>query len=86
MVTLDPTIAALFGPPPAGMDLTEENYSIYNGVACAFFSLAVVAVILRVYVRITRGASLAIDDHTIVGAIVSRIPLGEYPFASAEGH
>ncbi|KAK8117321.1 uncharacterized protein PG998_005602 [Apiospora kogelbergensis] len=69
MVTVDPMIAALFGPPPAGMDLTEENYSIYNGVACAFFSLAVVAVMLRVYVRITRGASLAIDDHTIVGAI-----------------
>ncbi|KAK8076787.1 hypothetical protein PG994_004059 [Apiospora phragmitis] len=64
-----PQIVALVGPPPAGLNLREDNYFIYNVVACVFFGLAVVAVMLRVYVRMTRGASLAMDDHTIVAAI-----------------
>lgn len=69
---MDPTIEAVFGPPPPGINLQDDNCMVYNIVACVFFVLAVISVMLRVYVRMTRGAKLALDDHTIVGAIVSR--------------
>ncbi|KAK8017132.1 hypothetical protein PG991_008208 [Apiospora marii] len=66
---MDPVIEAVFGPPPPGINLKDDNSIIYNIVACVFFVLAVISVMLRVYVRMTRGAKLALDDHTIVGAI-----------------
>ncbi|KAK8108364.1 hypothetical protein PG984_014165 [Apiospora sp. TS-2023a] len=66
---VDPIIAAVFGPPPPGTNLQDDNAIVYNIVACVFFALAVISVVLRIYVRMTRGAKLAMDDHTIVGAI-----------------
>lgn len=69
---MDPIIEMAFGRPPPGMNLEDDNSIVYNIVACVFFVLAVISVALRIYVRMTRGAKLAMDDHTIVGAIVSR--------------
>ncbi|KAK7936586.1 uncharacterized protein PG986_015024 [Apiospora aurea] len=68
-IQVDPIIEAIYGPPPPGLDLNDDNYFIYNVVAIVFFILAVLSVILRAYVRMTRGAGLAMDDYTIVGAI-----------------
>ncbi|KAK8061226.1 hypothetical protein PG997_015447 [Apiospora hydei] len=68
-IQVDPIIEAVYGPPPPGLDLNDDNYFIYNIVAIVFFIVAVLSVILRAYVRMTRGAGLAMDDYTIVGAI-----------------
>ncbi|KAK8021971.1 hypothetical protein PG993_012738 [Apiospora rasikravindrae] len=68
-IQIDPIIAAVYGQPPPDLDLDADNYFIYNIVAIVFFVLAVISVVLRVYVRMTRGARLAMDDYTIVGAI-----------------
>ncbi|KAK6199038.1 hypothetical protein LQW54_010166 [Pestalotiopsis sp. IQ-011] len=83
--TLDPVILAVFGNPPDGTDLGEEQYVGYDVVSCVVLGLAAAAVGLRFYVRLSHMAKLAIDDWTILialmftGALVATTVIaGEY--------
>lgn len=69
--TLDPVILAVFGSPPDGTDLSEEQYVGYDVVSCVVLGLAAAAVALRFWVRMSNRASLAMDDWTILIALVS---------------
>ncbi|KAI4600166.1 hypothetical protein KJ359_001268 [Pestalotiopsis sp. 9143b] len=68
--TLDPVILAVFGNPPDGTDLGEEQYVGYDVVSCVVLGLAAAAVALRFYVRLSHMAKLAIDDWTILIALM----------------
>lgn len=61
-----------FGEPPAGTDLSADNFSMYNIVSCIFFSMGVLSVALRFYVRfvLSSGGGLGSDDYTIILALV----------------
>lgn len=83
--TLDPVILAVFGNPPDGTDLGEEQYVGYDVVSCVVLGLAAAAVGLRFYVRLSHMAKLAIDDWTILIALVSStIPEHPSPPASED--
>ncbi|KAF7518898.1 hypothetical protein G7054_g13304 [Neopestalotiopsis clavispora] len=68
--TLDPVILAVFGSPPDGTDLSEEQYVGYDVVSCVVLGLAAAAVALRFWVRMSNRASLAMDDWTILIALI----------------
>ncbi|ESZ96339.1 hypothetical protein SBOR_3271 [Sclerotinia borealis F-4128] len=67
MSGVDPAIVLVFGPPPAGIDLSDSLTAGYNIVSCVVFGIAAAAVCLRFYVRTMQGPNnLAIDDYFIV--------------------
>jgi hypothetical protein len=68
----DPAIQLIFGPPPAGIDLTDSLTVAYDVVSCVVLGIAAAAVCLRFYVRTMRGTNnLAIDDYFVVLGLVS---------------
>jgi hypothetical protein len=72
MSGVDPAIVLIFGPPPAGIDLSDSLTVAYDVVSCVVLGIAAAAVCLRFYVRTMRGAnSLAIDDYFVVLGLVS---------------
>lgn len=72
MSEVDPTIALIFGPLPAGIDLNESVTALYDIVSCVVLAIAAAAVCLRYYVRSMRGGNnLAIDDYFVVVGLVS---------------
>lgn len=70
-MTVDPTIEAIFGPPPDNVDLIESNVAVNNGAVIAMLSLAAVAVLLRFVARVTLRNPLLADDWAIIVALVS---------------
>ncbi|PQE30554.1 integral membrane protein [Rutstroemia sp. NJR-2017a WRK4] len=63
----DPAIQLIFGPPPAGIDLTDSLTVAYDVVSCVVLGIAAASVGLRFYVRTMRGTNnLAIDDYFVV--------------------
>lgn len=69
-MALDSTIVAIFGQPPAGIDLSESSTKANNTVSVVFFVVACLCVALRFYIRIDKK-TLGNDDYTIVFALVS---------------
>lgn len=69
--TVDPTIAAIFGNPPHGLNINQETVVRYDVVVCVIWGIAAAAVCLRMYVRNLKGAHLSYDDYTIVMGLVS---------------
>ena len=74
MTKLDPTIEAVFGPIPEGLDLSASTTVAYDVVSCVALGLSAAAVALRYWVRTrhnTEAKNLGIDDHTILLGLVS---------------
>ncbi|CAI0645317.1 unnamed protein product [Colletotrichum noveboracense] len=64
-MTVDPNIVAIFGEPPAGLDLDEQIVTSYNVAVCIVLGLAAASVALRFYVRCVKGSKLWYDDWAI---------------------
>ncbi|KAI5467618.1 hypothetical protein BGZ63DRAFT_371683 [Mariannaea sp. PMI_226] len=64
-MAIDPHMAAIFGPPPAGLDLDEQISTPYNVVVCVTFGIAIAIVALRFFVRKWKGSDLWYDDWAI---------------------
>lgn len=78
---IDPIVLAAFGPPPEGMDLTEDQ-AVANTVAsvvCLF--LAIVSMILRLWARSIQGFGIKADDWLIIVALVGFVIVLSYILA-----
>ncbi|KAI5467815.1 hypothetical protein BGZ63DRAFT_431366 [Mariannaea sp. PMI_226] len=64
--TIDPLLLKIFGPPPPGLDLTEEKYTVYDIASAIVYAVAIASVALRLYVRRRMGPRLGADDYAIV--------------------
>ncbi|KAK2765873.1 hypothetical protein FQN53_006771 [Emmonsiellopsis sp. PD_33] len=61
-----------FGPPPPGLDLTENHTPSNNAIVIAMFVLATVSVVLRFIARTrVQNVQLKADDWLIAAALVS---------------
>lgn len=70
----DPAVWAMYGPPPAGINLSDDirhDERAVQGVIC----VAVVTVVLRVATRVATKHRLGADDWTIIAALVSAFPV-----------
>jgi hypothetical protein len=64
-----------WGPAPLGVDLTQTQDASVIGSVVANTALAVAAVGLRLFARISRhGPGLGSDDYFILLALVDRTP------------
>ncbi|KAJ6130756.1 hypothetical protein N7512_003536 [Penicillium capsulatum] len=70
IMTMDPSIRAYFGEPPAGIDLTESRVGVNNGAVIAMLSLAVVAVLLRFMARSALRNGFKADDWLAIGSLL----------------
>ena len=71
------TITDVFGPPPPGIDLSENRTPKNNAVMIAMYVLASVAIILRFISRMrVQRVPVEIDDWVIAACLVS-IGLGD---------
>lgn len=68
-MAVDPAIAAIFGQPPAGIDLSSQSVTSSNAASTVFFVVAALCVALRFYVRV-RNDTVGRDDYTIVAGFV----------------
>lgn len=68
---VDPSIRALFGEPPAGIDLNESRVKVNNGAVIAMLSVAAVAVVMRFVARIALRNPFKADDWLVIGSLVS---------------
>ena len=73
-MTEDPAIRALFGKPPAHIDLAASEVHVNNGAVIAMLCLAAMAVVLRFAGRIVLRSSVMADDWAIIAALVSWFP------------
>lgn len=72
MATIDPTIEAVFGAAPAGVNLDESVTTLYSIISCVGLGLAIASVALRFYVRTMHSFNtLGADDYTMTIALVS---------------
>ncbi|ROV98635.1 hypothetical protein VSDG_04342 [Cytospora chrysosperma] len=69
-MAIDAGILAIFGEPPAGMDLTAETLTSSNAACATFFVLATLSVALRFWVRL-RNDTLGRDDWTMAAGLVT---------------
>ncbi|KAE8393535.1 hypothetical protein BDV23DRAFT_180596 [Aspergillus alliaceus] len=61
-----------FGEPPPDLDLSQSHTARNNAVVIAVYTLAAIAIILRVIARIRiQHATVAADDWLIVAALIS---------------
>ncbi|KAF7526685.1 hypothetical protein G7054_g10689 [Neopestalotiopsis clavispora] len=71
MSDLDPSVIAMFGYPPPGIDLAE-NYRPRSTIVTALLLLCtILIVVLRFAAKKVHGASLYADDYAIVVALTS---------------
>ncbi|GKU22926.1 unnamed protein product [Fusarium langsethiae] len=63
---LDPNIVAIFGQPPQGLDLNQQQITTYNIVTCIILGIAFAVVALRFYVRNMKSAQLEMDDWAVL--------------------
>lgn len=67
---VDPSIRALFGEPPAGINLYESRVKVNNGAVIAMLSLAAIAVIMRFVARTALRNPFKADDWLVIGSLV----------------
>ncbi|RYP70557.1 hypothetical protein DL771_005376 [Monosporascus sp. 5C6A] len=67
---IDPIILAAFGPPPEGMDLTEDQSQANNIAVVVCLALAAVALVLRIWARNLQNFGVKADDYLIMVALV----------------
>lgn len=80
-MALDPAIVAVFGEPPAGLDLNAQTATTCNIIVCVVFGIAVGAVVLRLWVRHNK-AGLWWDDYAIVVSLVGLPSTWPRPYGS----
>lgn len=81
MADVDPTILALFGPPPAGTDLSENPIAGNDTAVAVLLGIATVAVVLRLWCRRYTSSPLKADDSVIVAALILTYATGGMSFA-----
>lgn len=67
---VDPSIRALFGEPPAGINLEESRVDVNNGAVIAMLCLAAVAAIMRFVARAALRNPFKADDWLVIGSLV----------------
>lgn len=72
-MALDAAITAVFGEPPAGLDLTDNTTSRDDATVITMAILAVLAVAGRMWARHIKAAPLWVDDWLIFVALVGHI-------------
>ena len=70
-MAVDPRVVAVFGPPPANLNLEESSNRTNDAAVLAMVILSAVAVIVRFITRITFKNPILWDDLFIVLALVS---------------
>lgn len=76
-MAIDPTIEAVFGAAPDGMNLSASTTSAYDIISCVVLGIAAASVALRFYIRTmynTQAKNLGVDDYTILLGLVSTFP------------
>lgn len=66
----DPMAVAVFGPPPEGLDLTENQQVADNVAAILCAAIATVALALRLYSRTFQRFDMLADDWLMIIALV----------------
>ncbi|KAJ5114308.1 hypothetical protein NUU61_000067 [Penicillium alfredii] len=65
------TVTNIFGPPPPGINLSDNKTPKNNGVVIAIFALAVVSIVLRFFARLRlQKARIEADDWLMAGSLV----------------
>ncbi|KAM0234636.1 hypothetical protein ACHAP5_010031 [Fusarium lateritium] len=67
---VDPFIEAAFGPPPNGIDLTQNQDVRNNIIVILLLAIAALSVVGRLVARGKHGPGLSLDDYAIVVAWV----------------
>ncbi|KAI2616873.1 hypothetical protein GGR54DRAFT_631611 [Hypoxylon sp. NC1633] len=67
---LDPAILAVFGPPPADVNLSESQGTADNVAAIICAAFATIALILRIYARNLQRFDMMADDWLMVVALI----------------
>lgn len=67
---MDEAILAVFGPPPADIDLKANRAFKNDAAAISMMVLAIIAVILRFIARTIQRAAVKRDDWVIILALV----------------
>lgn len=70
VIMTDSAIEAVFGPVPAGTDLTEDTRSGNNAVVIFLLIIATIATVLRMVARSIARAGIKSDDYVVVAALV----------------
>ncbi|KAG9254010.1 uncharacterized protein F5Z01DRAFT_655719 [Emericellopsis atlantica] len=73
-----------WGPTPKGMDLTENQTMSILVTVITIMALGILSVILRLVARLKSGNSLAVDDYTIVLALIFAIGTAVLCFTSIQ--
>ncbi|KAI1773262.1 hypothetical protein F4818DRAFT_122196 [Hypoxylon cercidicola] len=66
----DPTVVAVLGPPPEGMDLTENQQNADNVAAILCAAIATIALGLRLYSRTFQRFDMLADDWLMIIALI----------------
>lgn len=66
---VDPTILAVYGPVPAGVDLGEDHRAANDAVVGLLLLVATVALLLRLACRRMNNTGLRADDWSMVAAL-----------------
>lgn len=69
-MAIDANILALFGEPPEGLDLEENNVWRSDLGLNILIALAVVSVVLRYAARFLQKAGFKADDYLMILAVV----------------
>ncbi|KAI0430708.1 hypothetical protein F5Y09DRAFT_307043 [Xylaria sp. FL1042] len=67
---VDPIILKTFGPPPAGLDLTESRQTAVIAVALVSAAFAAVALSLRIWARNFQRFGMMADDWLMIVALI----------------
>lgn len=80
---VDPTILAVYGPVPSGVDLDEDPRSGNDAAVGALLIVATLALILRLVCRRMNNNGFQSDDFSMVAALVFTYASGTLSFAAA---
>lgn len=69
MSQVDPIILAVYGPPPAGIDLAEDHRAANDAVVAALLLVATIALVLRLVCRRMNNTGFKADDYSMVAAL-----------------
>lgn len=70
-MALDQAVIAVFGPPPANVNLDDSQVAQDNAAVISLLAIATVAVILRFIARFSMKQPFKTDDCLIIVSLVS---------------